>query len=89
MMETRVKKWGNSQGVRLPKKMLSKIGISDPVNQLISIKVEDNRIIISREEMESKLEKRFAGFDLKSYKSSLAPEKELDWGADVGAERFE
>jgi len=43
-MLSQVSKWGNSQGIRISKKLLQKAGIS--LNDEVEIKSQDNLIII-------------------------------------------
>lgn len=88
MIETKVTKWGNSQGVRLPKKILSQIGIDNPVDQKIDMDVEHDKIIIHKHTGKSKLAQRFEGFDLDKYNKQMHGSREYDWGKDGGKEIF-
>lgn len=88
MIETKVTKWGNSQGVRLPKKVLTKIGIDNPIDQKIDMDVEDNSIIIHKHTGKSKLARRFEGFDLNAYNKKIHGNREYDWSKDGGKELF-
>ena len=42
----RVQKWGNSQGIRLPKKILKDLGID--INDKIEISLNDGEIILRK-----------------------------------------
>ena len=42
----RVQKWGNSQGIRLPKKILKDLGID--INDKIEIRLNDGEIILRK-----------------------------------------
>ncbi|QFG46704.1 AbrB/MazE/SpoVT family DNA-binding domain-containing protein [Lapidilactobacillus dextrinicus] len=64
---SKIVKWGNSQGVRLPIDLLKQIGIDNPDNQEIVLKVEGNKIILKKAPSLSKLAQRFDGFDLDKY----------------------
>jgi antitoxin MazE len=77
-MITTIQKWGNSLGVRLPKKLIDSLsfGEFDEVN----ISIEKNKIIISPTHELPNLKKILASIP-KDYK----PEK-IDWGKDVGQE---
>lgn len=44
-MYSQVKKWGNSLGLRVPKKLAYKLNIEEGTN--VNIKVVDNQLIIS------------------------------------------
>jgi len=43
-MYTQIKKWGNSNAVRIPKELLDNLGLKE--NDKIEIKIEDNKLII-------------------------------------------
>ena len=44
-MQSQIKKWGNSLGVRVPKKFASKLNLKDGSN--VNVKLADNQLIIS------------------------------------------
>lgn len=88
MMETKVSKWGNSQGIRLPKRMLSQIGIKNDSGQIVDMNVVDGKIVIEKAPEMSKLAQLFEGFDLEKYNKEHQGPSELDWGEDVGNEIF-
>ena len=80
-MVTKVQKWGNSQGLRVPKEILdeAQIGLGDPVN----VSVRSGRIIV---EPVVKVRGRY---DLKKLVSKIPPNyrpEEFDWGTPVGKE---
>ena len=63
-MQTTIVKWGNSQGIRLPKQLLDSVNFSD--YDTVDVKAEGNAIIIKK--IESKrvhktLKERLSGFD--------------------------
>lgn len=89
MAELILKKWGNSQGIRLPKSVLDKLGVSRN-NVKFNVTVKDNSIIL-KPKKESKLAQRFEGFNYKKYwadweKENPGKSKEMDWGEPVGKE---
>ncbi|WP_289761621.1 AbrB/MazE/SpoVT family DNA-binding domain-containing protein [Lactobacillus intestinalis] len=89
MSDLILKKWGNSQGIRLPKSILDKLGISHN-NVKFNVTVKDNSIIL-KPKKESKLAQRFEGFNYKKYwadweKENPGKSKEMDWGESVGKE---
>jgi len=43
-MQTKIQKWGNSQGIRIPKKMLDHTQIK--VGEVVNISLADGKIII-------------------------------------------
>lgn len=82
-MQTSIQKWGNSQGIRIPKAFLEAIGMK--VNDPVEIERQDNCIIIKKLEnrkTELTLDDIFSGYD-----SDYKPE-EYDWGKPIGKEAW-
>jgi antitoxin MazE len=77
-MTTKIKKWGNSYGIVLPKMALNQLNLDE--NSNIAIKVENFKIIIERVEKKITLEDMMRDFDPKTR------HEETDWGPDVGKE---
>ena len=77
-MDSKIQKWGNSCGVRIPSVMLKELGIT--VNDIISMKQEDNRIVIEKKNKKINLEERF-----KNYKGPDLT-KEFEWDDPRGKE---
>ena len=80
-MVSKVQKWGNSQGLRLPKALLAeaKVGVGDEV----SIIVRNGRIIIEA------VKKVRGRYDLKKLLTKIPKRyraEELEWGSPVGQE---
>ena len=80
-MTSRVQKWGNSQGLRLPKQVLdlAHIAIGEPVEILVS----DRQILIKKAPK--------AKYDLAELVSRIPPDyevEEVDFGAPVGREEW-
>jgi antitoxin MazE len=80
---TNIKRWGNSQGIMLPKNILSKIGIKDPVGQEVELISTDNELIIRKKTSISRLMAQYG--HLIDQKPDIG-EREFDWGSDVGNE---
>ena len=78
-MQTQVKAWGNSQGIRLPKEVLQEAGIT--MNEVLDIEVTKGTIILTKKFKHRTLEERAAEFDGK-----LNLGGEYDWGEPVGRE---
>ncbi|MBQ1241030.1 MAG: AbrB/MazE/SpoVT family DNA-binding domain-containing protein [Lachnospiraceae bacterium] len=78
-MQTQVKKWGNSQGVRLPKEVLEMAGFS--LNDVLSVNVSNGVIMLTREFKHKTLEERAAAFG-----GELNLDGEYDWGEPLGRE---
>ncbi len=79
-MVTTIQKWGNSQGIRLPKHLLQAIKWRE--NEKISIQTKDGKIIIEQAQTTQRknIKELFAGFQ-GTYESP-----EIDWGKPVGKE---
>ncbi len=79
-MKTTIVKWGNSQGVRLPKHLLESANISE--RDTLEIVAEKHSIIIkktSRQPYKS-IRERFQGF------SGPCETETIDWGKPIGKE---
>ena len=79
-MQATIQKWGNSQGIRIPKAFLEAVGLTE--NDCVELERVDDSIVI-RKAIPSKkvtLDEIFAG-----YSESYVAE-ELDWGESVGRE---
>ena len=82
-MQTKMQKWGNSQGLRFPKHILeeARINVGDELN----IFVTNGRIII--EPLNNIRNK----YNIKELVSQMPPNyssNELDWGKPVGKEEW-
>lgn len=74
-----LQKWGNSSGVRLPKKVIDAARL-DP-NQSMSVSLQGDSIILTPVRKEE--------YTLETMLKGVTPEMvggELDWGPDVGSE---
>ena len=78
-MQAQVKKWGNSQGIRLPKEVLKSAGIA--INEMLDITVANDVITLVKPFRHKTLEERAMEFDGK-----LMLDGEYDWGEPVGRE---
>lgn len=80
-MLTTVKKWGNSQALRISKQMLSEVGLE--VGDAVEIEVRDGAIVLTPVRPRRgaiRLEDLVAAID-----GEYIPE-EIDWGPPVGKE---
>ncbi len=80
-MVTQIAKWGNSQGVRLSKKLLEEAGMSP--DEKVTILVEKGKITLMKDIRHRTLEERAAEFGGK-----IGPYTEFDWGEPIGREMF-
>ncbi len=79
-MTTTIQKWGNSQGIRIPRILLEEVKWSE--NEPIEIKIEDNKIVIEKAQ---KTERKNIKELFKDYKGEYEP-SEIDWGEPEGKE---
>lgn len=79
-MQTTIQKWGNSQGIRIPKAFLEALGMME--NDLVELSRVDDNIVIKKvkKERELTLEDIF-----KDYCGENTAE-DFDWGVPVGKE---
>lgn len=79
-MLTAIQKWGNSQGIRIPKSILD-ISLLK-TDDLVDIVAEENQIIIKKavQKKHITLAERLKGFD------GEYSFEEADWGKSVGEE---
>ena len=77
-MVTTVQKWGNSQGIRIPKDYLMRLDIQ--VGDSILIEVADSRTLTLRKASDKLIDRLFV-----EYQGDYRPD-EFSWGEDVGGE---
>jgi antitoxin MazE len=74
-----INKWGNSQGIRIPKKYLKQLGLK--VGDKVELKVEGDKLIITPIK-----QRRKPKIDINTlFKEPLENNKEYDWG-QIGKE---
>ena len=78
-MQTQVKEWGNSQGVRISREVLKSAGIV--LNEVLDITVSNGVITLSKTFQHKTLEER-----AKEFEGKLMLDGEYDWGEPVGRE---
>ncbi len=78
-MQTQVKTWGNSQGIRLPKEVLQEADVN--VDDMLDVKVSNGVIMLTKPFRHKSLEERAA-----EYGGNLDLDGEFDWGEPVGRE---
>lgn len=80
-MQTQIVKWGNSQGIRLPKYILDSVDLKD--TDVVEVITENNNIVIKKiqsKKTKKTLQERFENFE-GTY--SIEP---VDWGTPEGRE---
>jgi antitoxin MazE len=81
-MTTKIQRWGNSLGVRIPQEMARALGLREA--GVVSLSIKGDSLVISRPKKPSyTLAELLKKFDSKKQHELV------DWGADVGAEVVE
>ena len=85
-MQTKIVKWGNSQGIRLPKTFLQNIDLSE--NDNVDVTLEKEQIIIKKGNVRihKTTKERLTEFYGPKYNGKRAPQKEIEWGKPEGKE---
>ncbi len=79
-MTTTIQKWGNSQGIRIPKVILDTVNWEE--NEQIIISIENDMLVMKK--AESKKRKNIKEL-FKNYKGDYEP-IDVDWGNPEGRE---
>ena len=80
-MTVQVKTWGNSQGIRLSKELLTLAGIQN--NDYFEIELIDGNIVLKKARMQHRTLEEGA----LEYGGRLDPYEEYAWGEPVGREK--
>jgi antitoxin MazE len=80
-MQVHISKWGNSLGVRVPKDVAAKLGLTE--GSRVDISVEGDRLVISTRRPVFTLDELLVGMTPESMRDAF------DWGPDVGREIVE
>jgi antitoxin MazE len=85
-MQTTIVKWGNSQGIRIPKAFLKNIRVTE--NDPVDVTLENERIIIKKinAKRHKTVKERLIEFYGEEYLKKNIPQEEIDWGNPVGKE---
>ncbi len=78
-METRVRKWGNSLGLRIPKSIAEQTGVKE--GSAVNLSVEDDRLVITPVQVEA-----YRLADLLERVTDENLHGEIDFGDPVGRE---
>ena len=81
-MQTQVKAWGNSQGIRISKEVLKEADVA--VDDILDVKVSNGVIMLVKPFRHKTLEERAAAYD-----GRLVLDGEFDWRKPVGRETWE
>lgn len=77
-MKTSIQKWGNSQGIRIPKTIIDELQWKE--NEELRINVKNGKIVIEKIYERKNIKQLF-----KDYKGKYQPIN-IDWGEKVGEE---
>ena len=80
-MQVHISKWGNSLGVRVPKDVAAKLGLTE--GSRVDISVEGDRLVISTRRPVFTLDELLVGMTPESMRDAF------DWGPDAGREIVE
>jgi antitoxin MazE len=85
-MQTAIVKWGNSQGIRLPKVFLQNINIRE--NDMVDVILENEAIIIKRigGTKHRTTRERLIDFYGEEFEQKSVSQEEIDWGNPIGKE---
>lgn len=72
-MTTTIQKWGNSQGIRIPKVILDTVDLKE--NDSVNIVIDNNKLVIEKANSKRKNIKEL----FKNYKGKYKP-VDIDWG---------
>jgi len=85
-MKTTLQRWGNSQGVRLPKTLLESLGIGVGTQVLIELSSDGTRITLTPVTDSRPVRGRYRIEDLVAGSAERA--QEAQWGAPQGEEAW-
>jgi antitoxin MazE len=85
-MQTMIVKWGNSQGIRIPKVFLENINVSE--NEPVDITLENEKIIIKKasSKKHKTTKERLMEFYGMDFAQNSIEQKEINWGEPIGKE---
>jgi len=85
-VKTTLQRWGNSQGVRLPKSIVESLGIAVGASVIVEISKDSSQITITPTTATRPVRGRHHIEDLISESSPKAFDGESNWGKAVGKE---
>ena len=85
-MKTTLQRWGNSQGVRIPKSIVESLGIAVGAPVIVEISGDRSQITITPTTESRPIRRRHRIEDLIAESSPKAFDGEYNWGKAVGKE---
>lgn len=80
-MQVQITKWGNSLGIRVPKEVATRMGLTE--GSRVDVTTEGERIVITARQPVYRLDELLTGM------TPEAMHEAFDWGPDVGDEVVE
>lgn len=87
-MKTTLQRWGNSQGVRLPKALVDGLGVEVGSPVMVELSADRTRITITPTQSSRAVRGRCRIEDLVAGSDPKAFRGELDWGGAQGKEAW-
>jgi antitoxin MazE len=85
-MQTTIVKWGNGQGIRIPKTFLQSIQIAE--NDSVDVILENERIVIKKSAAKGHktIKERLKEFYGEGFEQIQESQQEIDWGSPAEKE---
>ena len=80
-MKAKIARWGNSLGVRIPREIAGRVGLSEGAS--VEIEAKNDRIVLSPAKPRYRLDDLLAGMTPRAMRAAF------DWGSDKGREAIE
>lgn len=87
-MKTTLQRWGNSQGVRLPKSIVESLGIEVGASVIVEISKDSSQITITPTAVPRPVRGRYRIENLIAESSPQAFDRGYDWGKAAGKEAW-
>ena len=87
-MKTTLQRWGNSQGIRIPKGIADSLGIAVGAELSVEVSSDRTRITVTPSRDTRPVRGRYRIEDLIAASAPGAFEGELDWGSSQGKEAW-
>jgi antitoxin MazE len=85
-MDTTLQKWGNSQGIRIPKNFVDSLGMEVGCQLTVELAEDRSQIVVKTKQDSRPVRGRHRIEDLLAASSPDAFEGECDWGPPQGKE---
>ena len=87
-VKTTLQRWGNSQGVRLPKSIIESLGIAVGASVIVEVSKDSSQITITPTTVSQSVRGRHRIEDLIAKSSPKAFDGAYNWGKAVGKEAW-